>query len=160
MCGLDATLAPDGEVGIVVVLRKGGQDVLALITRGLTGATVADVIKSVASKGDCRVGLAGVRVTHPIDKWAVQTFSADNSISSGGSESFMLTGTTVTPTAAGASGIAATTDTVADGLLPVNALGWRGLTGVQVFGGALVAAVETYDSLKKVRALVLTTSKK
>ena len=150
VCSLDAAVDPvTGDVGMVLVTRKGGKDfVWLLVKRAVDGELISTEIMSEDSIGDCRNGFASSRVASNGAAWLIATFDAATASNprsgkinvrrvSNTSNAVVLTLKTVE---------LGTTDSVVGTTSATTALAWRGLADI-VYRANDVAtlALETRD---------------
>ncbi len=121
---------------------------VTLVTRDAVGTVKSAIVKKaesdVDSKGDCRTGLAAVRLSAVAAGWAVHVLaiSAPTSTNTGKAELFI--GAASAPTSKSTANVV-TLDTSA-GAGPTAALAWRGLSGtVDHQAGYIGTAVEASD---------------
>ena len=146
VCSIDATVNPAGTLGIVVVLRKGTQDEVVLLTRDTLGQVTAVQVASSpsieASTTDCRTGLTAARVQFGTN-WSVAVLNTTDVISMGSVQGYSITAGKASPLTKWAFS-AATTDTWDSGSQPTNSLAWRGLATAHFAGSAVFSVYETY----------------
>jgi hypothetical protein len=146
VCSIDATVNPAGTLGIVVVLRKGTQDEVVLLTRDTLGQVTAVQVASSpsieASTTDCRTGLTAARVQFGTN-WSVAVLNTTDVISMGSIQGYSITAGKASPLTKWAFS-AATTDTWDSGSQATNSLAWRGLATAHFAGSAVFSVYETY----------------
>ena len=144
VCSLDAMVNPLGTLGIVVVLRKAGQDQVVLVTRDAAGGLKAEQVVGKPSKGDCRVGVAGARIGWVGNGWLPVVFETLGPTvpMQGGVKYLWANSAQEVPLPLGM--VAATLDNASkDG--PTLPLAWRGLTRPVPSGTAMTVAIEAAD---------------
>lgn len=147
VCALDAAVSDSGEIGVAMVVRRGGNDQILLARRSAAGAMTVDVIKEQGpSKGDCRHGLSAARVLAVGSSWVVTDITTSFLAPSTGKLSYtLIEQTTVTPHSLAAFDTM-TTDTATGGSAPINPLAGRGLGGlVAGVNGVVTLVVEAGD---------------
>ncbi|MEY3012763.1 MAG: hypothetical protein RIT45_1498, partial [Pseudomonadota bacterium] len=142
VCTLDAAWDADkGEAVVAIVTRQAGKDKVWL-ARGKPGGTFAAVeVTSKTSKGDCRQGIAGAKLTVRSGSAIVSWFEAllPSVPTAGMVYAADVSGAKVTSLTKMPTNEAATSDS-GSGAAPANALATRGLAGV-VDNGTTVSAI-------------------
>ena len=155
VCSLDAAVDDKGTLGVVVVTRKGGKDEVTLITRAADGTTAATPVKTaVASKGDCRVGVAGARVSSVGTGFATSSYTVNTTPFPQLGEVDLYVGTGNSKPSMGAF-TAGTLDTAPSGG-PANSLARRGLTRILATSPTASVSVEAVDDSSQRRLLLWT----
>jgi len=148
VCAMDAAVSASGEVGVAMVVRRGGNDQILLARRTQLGAAVVDLIKEKSpSKGDCRFGLASVRLVSVGGDWIAAYFEGIGVPPMQGAVGYAkFDGATASSTAIDV--LSPATLDSNGGSSPTNSLAWRGLGGfVADASGAVSLVVETQDNL-------------
>ena len=145
VCSLDAMVNPLGTLGIVVVLRKAGQDQVVLVTRDAAGVLKAEQVAGPESQGDCRVGIAGARITWTGSSWIPTLFETlAPTIPLQGAVKYLWANSAV-KVSLPQGNVAATLDNGTAGG-PNVALAWRGVARPVSSGTALTTAVEAVNA--------------
>lgn len=158
VCGLDAAVDADGKLGVVVVTRKAGLDRVEVISRAVDGTTSVVTVKQQASLGggDCRLGVAGARISAMPSGWLTATYTTSSPTAPGTGNLEVQFAMNATPAPVGAL-FASTMDTTAS-LTPTGALAWRGLTRTVAAGPTASTTIEAID-ISGIRRLLLWTWK-
>jgi hypothetical protein len=151
VCSLDATVNAAGTVGVLLVVRRAGNDEILLAERDVAGKTTVVKQGTQPSFGDCAYGWTSARLAPLATGWYIDVQNADGSALSGN----LLIGKSGSILAPITGQFSLTTDSSAASTVP--ALAWRGLAQPLVQGGNVTLVIEGKEPTTKAASLRITT---
>ena len=144
VCSIDATVNSAGTLGAVAVLRKGGQDLVVLVSRDSKGLVKAEQLFAAESQGDCRVGVAAARLAWTGKAWLPMVFETlASTVPLQGSVKYLWNNSALKLSLP--QGIVAATLDNASAGGPTHALAWRAVARPVALGSAMATAIEAVN---------------